>query len=107
MTRGKNRLAVLVALSTCMLLGVATSAMAQADEHCRRGAINCRQENQQDRIAQGINHGSLTAAEAARLEQQEARINRQEARFRLSGDGLSPRERLQIDRELNRESRNI
>jgi hypothetical protein len=42
-----------------------------------KGEINKRKENQQDRIAQGVNSGELTAAEAAKLENKEARVNRE------------------------------
>jgi len=81
------------------------SASAQERRHHHRGNINARQENQQDRIARGINNGGLTASEAARLESQEARINALESRLRENG--LSPSERARLERDLNRESRNI
>ena len=75
---------------------------AQTGRHHPGGNINQRQERQQDRIAEGIENGSLTARESARIESQEARINRQETRFRASGDGLSPRERARLESELSR-----
>jgi hypothetical protein len=67
--------------------------------------INKRQARQQARIYQGIASGSLTQHEAARLERQEARINAREARDRRNG--FSPRERAQLERSLNHESRQI
>lgn len=67
--------------------------------------INHRQARQQARIYQGIASGSLTEREAARLERQEGRIDTLEARDRRNG--LSPRERAQLERDLNRESRQI
>ena len=67
--------------------------------------INKRQARQQDRIYQGIASGSLTQHEAARLERQEARIDAREAKDRRNG--LTPRERTQLERDLNRESRQI
>jgi hypothetical protein len=69
--------------------------------------INARQARQQARIYRGIASGELTLQEAQRLEAQEARIAALEARDRRSGDGLSPREHRQLERDLNRESRNI
>ena len=87
------------------LLGAGTTASAQARRNCPRCNINQRQERQQDRIASGINNGSLTPAEASRLEAQEARINHLEARLREGG--LSPSERARLERDLNRESQNI
>lgn len=88
-----------------VLIVTAAAASAQTGRHYRRGNINARQENQQDRIARGINNGSLTAGEAARLESQEARINSIESRLRENG--LSRSERARLERDLNRESRNI
>ncbi len=68
--------------------------------------INQRLGNQADRIANGIQGGSLTNREAARLERGESRIAREEARFRRDGN-LSPWERRKLNRDLNRESRRI
>ena len=70
-------------------------------------SINKRQERQQHRIAEGIESGSLTPKEAARLEKQEARINALEAKDRKTGGGLSRKERSQRDRLLNSESHRI
>ena len=67
--------------------------------------INHRQARQQARIYQGIASGSLTQREAARLERQEGRIDALEARDRRNG--LSRHERAQLERDLNRESRQI
>src|SRR5919198_1963697 len=83
----------------CVFLGTLTAASAQN--------INARQARQQARIYRGIASGSLTLPEARRLETQEARIAAIEARDRRSGDGLSLRERRQLERDLNRESRAI
>ena len=41
------------------------------------GEIQERKENQQDRIAQGVKSGQLTAGETARLETKEAGLNRE------------------------------
>ena len=69
--------------------------------------INKRQAQQQHRIAEGIENGSLTPKETARLEKQEARINQLEAKDRRSGGGLSPHERKELNRRLNSESHRI
>jgi hypothetical protein len=68
--------------------------------------VNKRQATQQHRIAEGIEHGTLTPKETARLEKQEARINQLEAKDRQSG-GLSPKERKQLNHLLNSESHKI
>jgi len=67
-----------------------------------------RQERQQQRIAQGVKSGQLTAGETARLESRDARINRQIARERQANGGkLSAGERKQANQELNHTSRAI
>lgn len=90
----------------CGVFASTASAQRGGDRNHRAG-INQRQDRQQDRIAQGIKSGSLTAREAKRLESLEARFARQEARLRESGDGLSPKERAKLEEELNRLSRDI
>jgi hypothetical protein len=67
--------------------------------------INHRQARQQARIYNGIASGALTPREAGRLEREEARIDALEARDRRNG--LSRRERAQLEGDLNRESRRI
>ena len=84
------------------VLGTALTTIATAQ------TINQRRENQQDRIAQGIQSGSLTAGEAARLETKEARLNRKIRDDREDHNGhLTKPERAQINRQQNKLSRQI
>ena len=70
--------------------------------------IQKRKENQQDRIAQGVKSGELTAGETANLERKEARLNREIRRDRAQNGGtLTPKERRKINRQQNRLSRQI
>ena len=70
--------------------------------------INQRLENQQDRIAQGINSGQLTAGEAANLETKESAItNEVRADRQANGGKLTQAERTQVNRQLNRTSKQI
>lgn len=69
--------------------------------------IKERKENQQDRIAQGVASGELTAAETARLEAREAKLNRKIRKDRKDGAGLTVKERRQIARRQNRISKDI
>jgi hypothetical protein len=84
-----------------MIAATIVSTGLQAQE------INHRRENQQDRIAQGVASGELTARETARLEHREANLNRTIRADRKTGGGLSARERRQIDRRQNRLSKDI
>jgi hypothetical protein len=72
------------------------------------GTINQRRENQQDRIAQGVKSGQLTARETGHLENKEARLNHQIRNDRRNDNGhLTNGERAQVNREQNRLSRDI
>jgi len=72
------------------------------------GEIQDRKENQQDRIGQGVESGQLTAGETARLEGQEARLNRETRDMREDNGGkLTPEERARVNRQQNRLSREI
>jgi hypothetical protein len=70
--------------------------------------VNERKENQQDRIAQGVKSGQLTAGETANLERKEAAINREVHTDRtLNGGKLTPAERRQVNRQQNQMSNQI
>ena len=70
--------------------------------------VNQRRENQQDRIAQGIKSGQLTAHETASLERKETGLNHQIRNDRARNDGhLTGGERARVNHEQNRLSRNI
>jgi predicted transglutaminase-like cysteine proteinase len=80
----------------------------QPAAHYGNNKVNQRSENQQDRIAQGVKSGQLTAGETAKLEKQQQHINKQVAKDRKANGGtLTASEKKQINREQNRASRNI
>ncbi len=84
-----------------LLSGTATLALAQNE-------VNDRERNQQERIGQGVQSGSLTAGETAHLEKQEAGINREVRQDRKANGGkLTPQEHAQVNRQQNRESNRI
>lgn len=72
------------------------------------GEIHRRQENQQDRIAQGVKSGQLTPRETANLEKQEARIQAEKTDMREDNGGkLSKKDVYVLNRQLNRTSNQI
>ena len=88
------------ALAVAVLVSIPTSA--------RAGGIKKRAENQQDRIAQGIKSGQLTAGESAHLESNEAKINKEVRNDRTANGGkLTAQERAQVNRQQNRMSHQI
>jgi hypothetical protein len=70
--------------------------------------INQRKTDQQDRIAQGVRSGQLTAGETSHLETQEAGINKEERGMRAQDNGhLTKTDRQTIHQQQNQESRRI
>ena len=90
-----------LALATALTLaaGTAVTGAARADQFWGR------YHNQQDRIEQGVDNGSLTRGEARRLEEQEQQLKRE--RERLAHNGLSGHDRQVLNRDLNRQSEEI
>jgi len=72
----------------------------------RDPGVNHRQQNQQQRIQQGVKSGELTRGETHRLAAEQSRIRREEARYKSDGS-LTRAERADLQRDLNRSSRHI
>ncbi len=72
------------------------------------GTVNARRQNQQNRIANGVQSGQLTAGETKNLESREANVNR-EIKDDRSADGgkLTNQERQQVDMQQNNLSKSI
>jgi hypothetical protein len=71
-------------------------------------SVNQRRENQQDRVANGVQSGQLTAAETKNLESREANVNREVKDDRRANDGkLTTQERQQVNRQQNNLSKSI
>jgi hypothetical protein len=96
----KKRLGMFPAIGLSSFFLLATTA--------RAGEIQKRRENQQDRIAAGIQSGQLTPREAAQLERKESILNREQRDMRRDNGGtLTVRDRRQLNRQQNRLSRDI
>jgi hypothetical protein len=73
-----------------------------------KGEVGQRQENQQDRIAQGVKSGQLTAGETSKLETQQQGINREVKGMREENGGkLSQGDKALVNKQQNQASRNI
>ena len=100
-----NRIFVAMA-GLCLFVG--THALAQVAGSTPGVGVDQRAANQQQRIQQGINSGSLTAGEAQRLERQQASIGAQEQRMRARDGGeLTARDRAVLNARENRASNAI
>ena len=70
--------------------------------------IQDRKVDQQDRIAQGVKSGQLTAGETSHLEHQEAGINQEEHGMRAEDNGhLTAQDRKTLHTQQNKESHRI
>jgi lipopolysaccharide export LptBFGC system permease protein LptF len=78
---------------------------AQTQNVNPKSEVGQRQRNQQERIAQGVKSGQLTAGETARLEGRESAINKEVHNDRAANGGtLTGAERRQVNRQQNRTS---
>jgi len=79
-----------------------------ATQNYGNSEVGQRQKNQQQRIANGVKSGQLTAGETAKLENQQRGINQQVKADRAANGGkLTAGERQQINKEQNQTSKNI
>ena len=115
----KQSLLVLAA-GGLMLVGAA-SAQTQAQDntagagagavdpkHPRVNEVNAREQNQQDRIANGVKNDKLTPGQTAHLENREAKTENQEKADMASHNGhLTKAEQNKLNREQNKTSRQI
>jgi len=87
---------------------IVVSVLVSIPASASAGGIRKRAENQQDRIAQGIHSGQLTARESARLEHKESRLHSEVRDMRrLDGGKLTPGDRALVNQQQNRLSRGI
>jgi hypothetical protein len=99
-------------LATCLGLGLVAATAASAQTATAAPAdkptTNQRLENQKDRIQAGTKDDQLTKGERTKLRANDAAIHAQEKVYRRANDGkLTTGEKRQLNRELNRNSRQI
>ena len=76
--------------------------------HPRVNEVNQREENQQQRIGNGVKNGELNAHQTANLEKREANVqNREQRDMAKNGGHLTKAEQRGINRQQNRISRSI
>ena len=120
MTNKITNLLLVLAVGGLMLAGSATAqtttnsntsgAGAGVDDpnHPRVNQINQREQNQQDRIANGIKNDKLTPGQAANLEKGQQRLQNNEKKDMAADNGhLTKKDQRQLNREANRQSKKI
>jgi hypothetical protein len=96
---------LMIALMTGALL-IGTAAMA--DDVKPKDKVDTRVANQQKRIGKGIENGSLTAKEGAKVEKKEAAIRKEVHTDRQANGGkLTAAEKTQVNQQQNKASQQI
>ena len=106
MNRSTRHLILGVAGALFAATALVAQAPAQTPTQKREARETQRDINQQKRIEQGEKSGQLTPKEAGRLERQEGRVDKAEAKADANGK-VSKQEARHINRMQNRESRRI
>lgn len=70
-------------------------------------SIPQRQQNERERIRQGVRSGELTKGEAEALHRQQQSIHSQVQRDRVDGGGMTAAERARAQKRLNHASKDI
>ena len=92
-------------ITSTMIMAAMVTVMAAS---AQPNLVNQRRENQQDRIAQGMKSGQLTAGETGNLETKEAAINQEVHTDRtLNGGKLTGQERQTVNQQQNQVSNQI
>jgi hypothetical protein len=93
---------------TAVMAGLMLPLAAQTSPATAPATINQRKENQQDRIANGIQDGQLTAGETKNLEKKESNLNQEERDMRKLDNGhLTAADRATLNQQQNKLSQNI
>ena len=109
---------LILAVGGLMLAGSASAQTSTATSgagpgvvdpgHPRVNQVNGREENQQQRIGNGIKSGKLNAQQASNLEKREANVQNREKKDMAKNNGhLTKAEQNGINRQQNRISKSI
>ncbi len=85
---------------------IVVAVMGAAGASAGTPRLDERQENQRDRIVQGVRSGELTRPEARRLAHGQAHLRRDERAAKRDGV-VTARERVALQHEANQQSRRI
>ncbi len=101
-----NVKSILIAASLVVL--PISSAIAQTTTYSQRHSIQARQNNQQRRIAHGVQDGQITPRGAAAAERTQSHIATEDRNLRAADGGhLTTADRHKLARQQNRASQNI
>jgi hypothetical protein len=97
-----------LAVAALIASGPAFAQQSQTQPNQPAPTIGQREQNQQDRVANGIDSGQMTAGETKNIESRESNLNREVRDDRHADDGhLTQQERQQINHQQNNLSHSI
>jgi hypothetical protein len=99
-------LAIAAAAALCLPLTAQDTSTPTPTPGTKSPVINERRQNQQQRIGEGVENGSLTAGEASKLEHKETRLNKEIHNMKSDGS-FTAAERGKVQRQENALSRSI
>lgn len=91
-------------LTVAGIVGVAS--LSQAEAGVRDPSVNSRQQNQQQRVRQGVRSGELTRRETGKLVEEQRDVRQLERAYKSDGQ-LTQGERADLYHEQNQASRDI
>jgi hypothetical protein len=104
----QNKGFILTAVVVGFMLPAAAQSSDSSTPATKPATINQRKENQQDRIAKGIQSGELTAGETKHLEKKESELNHEERDMRKLDNGhLTAADRATLNQQQNKLSGDI
>ncbi|WP_129775541.1 hypothetical protein [Peristeroidobacter soli] len=90
-----------------MIAGVmGVASLSQAEAGVRDPGVNARQQNQRQRIQQGVQSGELTRRETGKLAREQRDVRQLERAYKSDGE-LTRAERVDLHQEQNQASRHI
>ncbi len=98
----KRRLTFLLIIGSIMT----AAALNQAEAGVRDPSVNARQQNQRQRIDQGVRSGELNRAETGALVREQRDVRQLERAYKSDGE-LTRAERVDLHHEQNQASRHI
>ena len=98
---------IVIGVMGIMLLTPAVFADSAGRPQRRPAGINKREHRQVARIKRGVKQDEITKAEADRLKADQAAVRAKEKVYRDSGDGLTKPEVKDLEKDLNKTSREI
>ena len=104
----RNVILLAAACAICVPAAIAQSNPTAATTTTPKYTINQRKNNQQQRIGNGVENGSLTSGETSHVERQETHLNAEEHTMRADDNGhLTAADRTRLNAQQNHLSSEI